>query len=104
MSIIEYLLACYGITLIVTESKIFKPFREFLKKRNDFIYSLFSCMMCLGFWVGTVVFLLDNLIPFKFITHELIFYSILHGAMVSGVNWFLYLILLNLEERVKDRL
>jgi hypothetical protein len=104
MNLIEYLLACYGITLIITQSKIFKPFRDFLKLRSNFMYYLFSCMMCLGFWVGLSIFLLDSFITYGIISYSLIFYAIMYSAIVSGVNWFFYLVLLNLEKYVKDEL
>ncbi len=43
-----------GCCLILKYGKILNPIRDFLIKRSDFLKELFSCCMCLGFWVGIV--------------------------------------------------
>jgi len=54
-----------GLTIIISASLLFKPFREFFNKKNPvmaFIYKLLSCTMCLGVWIGlTMVFFHDHL-------------------------------------------
>ncbi|MBU4295126.1 MAG: DUF1360 domain-containing protein [Desulfobulbaceae bacterium] len=35
----------------ITETKIFNPFREWLKGKNAFMGKLFSCGYCLGHWI-----------------------------------------------------
>ena len=52
MSILFFILACYGLTMIIVQSKIMEPVREFFAARVKFIYQLLHCMMCTGFWVG----------------------------------------------------
>lgn len=98
-----------GITLIITQSTLFSSFREMLKKNNVFFYDLFSCPMCLGFWVGIFVF---NFCPeeinvfmlktYNFIDYNdfmndyklsYILYNVYVGAIISFINWLSHNIL-----------
>lgn len=111
-----------GITLILTQSSLFHNFREFFKK-IDFLYDLFSCPMCLGFWVGIFVFIFspEEFNQFKltektegnivemydfFINYEFsyILYLIYIGSVSSFINWVshnLLLLLINITEYIK---
>ena len=52
MEILIFILACYGMTMIVVYGKIFDAIRP--------QYHFFKCPMCMGFWVGIVNwFLID---------------------------------------------
>ncbi len=42
----------HQITLIVTESLLFKPLRRFVKMRSHYLGELVSCHLCFGTWVG----------------------------------------------------
>lgn len=108
---IFYILGCYGLTTIIVQSKIMKPFRMFFKKNVPFIFKLLNCMMCTGFWVGALTsivfrysisyFLFFNNTPNLF---NLFSYIIFDAAFISGVVWLIYLIQLNLERHVKNEL
>ena len=52
MNIIYVLIACIGLTIIITQSTLFSPFREFIERRSSFFGDLIECPMCTGFWVG----------------------------------------------------
>ncbi len=41
-----------SISFTVTETKLFKPLREWMKKKNVFFGDLLSCGYCLGHWVA----------------------------------------------------
>jgi hypothetical protein len=111
MMLLYFIMGCYGITLLLVQSKIMEPVREFFKDRVNFVHKLLNCMMCSGFWVGLFFSL-----GFKFspsydlfsAAHsnilQLITYSIFDASFISGVIWLLYLIQLNLERHVKDEL
>jgi hypothetical protein len=47
---IAWALITFGITLVVTGSSLFKPFRASL--RPGFFQKLLSCPMCFGWWTG----------------------------------------------------
>jgi hypothetical protein len=44
-----------SISFTVAEAKIFRPFREWLLSKNQFLGSLFSCGYCLGHWVAFIL-------------------------------------------------
>jgi len=44
-----------SISFTVTETKIFKPLREWTKSKNTFLGELVSCGYCLGHWVAFVL-------------------------------------------------
>ena len=53
MKIVIYLsIVCAAISFTVTETKIFKPLREWLKKKSTFFGDLLSCGYCFGHWVA----------------------------------------------------
>lgn len=52
MDFIYWILVSFGITTIISTSKIFKPVRKFIGDRSRFLGELLSCSMCTGFWVG----------------------------------------------------
>jgi len=54
------LITISSIVLILTTSKLLKPFREFLSRKSIFLGKLFSCQMCLGVWVGLIYFFIPQ--------------------------------------------
>jgi hypothetical protein len=41
-----------AISFTISETKVFLPFRVWIKKKNSFLGDLFCCGYCLGFWVS----------------------------------------------------
>lgn len=56
LAMIQFLLATYGLTLIVTQSKIFRPVRGLFEGTSNRLLKFFGdmlhCPMCFGFWSG----------------------------------------------------
>jgi hypothetical protein len=133
MGLIFYLLGCYGLTTILVQSKIFKPIREFFKGAapgtsgtsgssgssgtsgtsgtSGFIYSLLTCMLCTGFWIGVLTSTgFKYSISYSIFSNghtnllELLLYTLFDGAIVSGIMYLMFLIQLNLERHVKDEI
>lgn len=50
-AIVIWVLVVYGVTLVITCSKIARPLRQLLS-RWTFTHDLIVCPMCVGFWVG----------------------------------------------------
>ena len=68
-----HMLIYYGLTAIIVDSKIVKPFREYLKSKNEFLKGLLGCYQCTGFWIGALIFLV---MPYtNFILLDMIFSS-----------------------------
>lgn len=45
-------LATASISFTLTETKLFLPFREWVKEKNSFLGKLLSCGYCFGHWVA----------------------------------------------------
>ena len=41
-----------AVSFTVTETRLFKPLREWMKKRSEFLGDLLSCGYCFGHWVA----------------------------------------------------
>lgn len=51
MNLLLFLLICWGMTQIITTGKIFEPIRNYLN------LEVLRCSMCMGMWVGIIIFL-----------------------------------------------
>ena len=71
MILTAFILACYGMTMILVYGKIFNKIRP--------KYHMFHCAMCMGFWVGVFNSFLLSL-PFNFF---------IAGCISSGTSYFL---------------
>ena len=73
MEIIYFILSCFGITQIITKGNLFTGLRRFGK--------FWGCPMCIGFWVGSLVYLLN---PYTTLfNYE---YSILNFILLSSLS------------------
>lgn len=104
MGLFYFIFVCYGFTMLIVQSRIMKPFREFFKEPNPMIYKLLNCMMCVGFWVGLIVSFTVNYSPDFIGLVERFSSHFFDAAFISGTVWLIYLIQLNLERHVKDQL
>ena len=52
MSILLIFIAGVSITNLLVNSVILNWPRDWITSKSEFLNNLFSCMMCLGFWVG----------------------------------------------------
>ena len=80
-------LAVFGLSMILSISKIAKPFREFLFKKSLFLYDLIKCPMCNAFWIGVV---------YTIIWRGVTGCILMDGLVASGITLFLYCICWNL--------
>jgi len=44
-----------SISFTMTEARLFRPLREWLRSKNRFAGELFSCGYCLGHWVAFIL-------------------------------------------------
>ncbi len=104
-----FVFICYGITSIVVQSKLFKPFREVMKTRSKFFGSLLHCMMCFGFWVGLYVVPVLGFSPTAILfgktnldLYQKIIFTIFDAAFISGVVYYINIIELYIESKLPD--
>ena len=113
LPLLYFIFGCYGVTSIVVQSKIFKPFREWVKTKSNFFGSLLSCMMCFSFWVGILFVLVFNMSPSTmFYTTYIwcdkpnllnkIVFTIFDGAFISSVVYYINIVELYIESKLPD--
>lgn len=86
VSIVIWAMAVFGLTTIVTQSKLTRRFRERFQAWTGSTF--FSCPMCVGFWAGVGLALMDTT-PID-TTPWGVFLS---GCAASGVCWIGYVAL-----------
>ncbi len=56
MDLVQFILACYGLTMILMYGKIFNKIRP----KTGFFGNLLTCSLCTGFWSGLFMWLVSN--------------------------------------------
>jgi len=95
LDLLIYILVNIGITIIVTQSKLFKPLREyFCKISPNYLGVLVGCSLCTGFWSGlfTSLFFLS---PTLMINPSMwmFLFPLFDGAISSIVCFTFYLLI-----------
>ena len=95
LNFIIYLMINIGLTMIVTQSKLFKPIREIFCKINpNFLGVLFSCSMCFGTWSGILTSLIFYSPALSVNSYLNVFlYPILDGFISSVTCYVFYLLI-----------
>ena len=80
IGILVFILCAYGLTQILVFSSIFEPYRP--------SHHFFHCPMCVGFWVGVLLMLLN---PFTelFTFDVTLVNALLLGWLASGTSYAL---------------
>lgn len=98
MEFLINLLIIYGVSAVVTQSKIFEPLRDFTEKKSpEFWHYITSCMQCFPFWAGIFVCLIrgapvevtNDILPYWL---NLLFAYLFSGALYSGTTMFIHTI------------
>jgi len=84
MELLFFILSSYGLTQILCYGKIFEKWRPTHGKLGE----LFSCSMCMGFWVGTLLGLTDPFISLFDLTSSFLDIIVL-GLISSGTSYLL---------------
>jgi hypothetical protein len=90
---LSFVTACISFT--VTETKIFKPLREWLKKKSAFLGNLFSCGYCFGHWVAFFLVAIYKPRLFEFWWLLDYFFTALVIAWFSAIQWALMCLLMD---------
>ena len=84
MELLYFILSCYGLTQILVFSTIFEKVRP--------AHHFFHCPMCVGFWVGVLLLILN---PFTelFIFDVTLINALLLGWLSSGTSYALCMLI-----------
>ena len=84
MNLLLFILSSYGLTQILCYGKIFNSWRPTTGKLGE----LFSCSMCMGFWVGISLAVLDPFIGLFTLSTNFLDNFVL-GLVSSGTSYLL---------------
>lgn len=100
MILLTFILISYGACNNMIYGSIFEGWRNFLSKFGTGGYSLhklFTCFMCLGFWMGVALSLImyffgvSCLTPTGFLgVNNLFLLTFLNGLLSSGSVWLIH--------------
>tara|TARA_R110000796_G_scaffold252137_1_gene385312 strand:- start:11190 stop:11486 length:297 start_codon:yes stop_codon:yes gene_type:complete len=98
MELLVFLLIAYGITNIMVFSTIFEKWRNFwVRVSPNFFGNLFTCMMCLPFWVGVLLSYFAFPISGRYLDSMLLG-IFLDGCLTSGSVWLIHTLQEKLEK------
>jgi len=84
MSFVYFILCCYGLTQILAFAKIFNPIRP--------KHYFFSCPMCIGFWVGVFLMILNPYTELFTFSVSLV-NALLLGSLSSATSYALCMLI-----------
>lgn len=100
MILLTFILISYGACNNMIYGSIFEGFREYLSKFGTGGYSLhklFTCFMCLGFWMGVALSSMMSYFGFIHLTPvgslgvtNLFLLTFLNGLLSSGSVWLIH--------------
>ena len=93
--LIAWCLLVYGVTLIVTGSKLFEPLRQLDWPPS--VHHFLHCTMCVGFWVGCLACLmLPYLGPLRGLEEQVLWRAPAEGLMSAALCWVAHVTLARL--------
>ena len=95
MQLFVFVLACYGVTNIVTQSRLLRGLRDTLQRRSALAGHWIRCPMCVGVPVG-VLWTVAGLLPGPSL--GLFVDAAVGGAVSSAACWILRVVLHRLGE------
>lgn len=96
LELLIFILSTIGLTLIVTQSYLFKPIRNIASKMHPSLGKLLNCTMCFGFYTGMFI---KTLLLYN--NQEIISLSIIliYGFIGSFVCYLTYLLIKGLMDK-----
>ena len=94
MSLIIFILACWGLTHILVVGTIFDGPRDWITIKSEFLGKMLSCHQCCSFWVGMAMsFLIKDLPDISLGSFDFIFWGLISSGAVcllKALNYFLF--------------
>ena len=90
LNLLLFSLIAFGLTTIITISKIGHFWRQLAEKTHKKLGELFRCPMCMGFWVGLALSFWISPTAQLFYNTNILRQLLLDGILGSSVSWLLY--------------
>ena len=99
MELLIILLIAYGIANIMVFSSIFEKWRNFwVRISPNFFGELFTCMICLPFWIGLFIsFFIFSISTNYLEIHSILISTFIDACLTSGGVWLIH----TLQERLE---
>lgn len=100
MELLVILLIAYGMSNIMVFSSIFKKWREFwVRISPNFFGDLFTCMICLPFWIGALTSLFIFSVSSVYLSvNSTILSTFVDACLTSGGVWLMHTLQEKLEK------
>jgi hypothetical protein len=94
MSLLIFILACWGLTHILVVGTIFDGPRDWITIKNEFLGKMLSCHQCCSFWVGMAMSFAIQGLPDLFIGFfDFFFWGLISSGVIcllKALNYFLF--------------
>jgi hypothetical protein len=94
MSVLIFILACWGLTHILVVGTIFDSPRNWITVKSEFLGKMLSCHQCCSFWVGMAMYFVVTGLPDLFIGgFDFFFWGLISSGAVcllKALNYFLF--------------
>ena len=100
MELLVVLLIAYGMSNIMVFSSIFQKWRDFWTRVSpNFFGELFTCMICLPFWVGVLLSLFVFSVSSTYLDiNSTILSTFVDACLTSGGVWLIHTLQEKLEK------
>lgn len=94
MSLLIFILACWGLTHILVVGTIFDTPRDWITIKSEFLGKMLSCHQCCSFWVGMAMYFVVAGLPDFFIGEfDFFFWGLISSGaicLLKALNYFLF--------------
>jgi hypothetical protein len=94
MSLLIFILTCWGLTHILVVGSIFDAPRDWIIVKSEFLGKMLSCHQCCSFWVGMAVSFVVTGLPDLFLgVFDFFFWGLISSGVISllkALNHFLF--------------
>lgn len=94
MSILIFILVCWGLTHILVVGSIFDSPRDWITVKSEFLGKILSCHQCCSFWVGMGIYFMMTGLPDLFIYEfDFFFWGLISSGaicLLKALNYFLF--------------
>jgi hypothetical protein len=94
MSVLIFILACWGLTHILVVGTIFDSSRDWITIKSGFLGKMLACHQCCSFWVGMAMYFVMNGLPDLFIWgFDFFFWGLISSGaicLLKALNYYLF--------------
>jgi hypothetical protein len=94
MSVLIFILTCWGLTHILVVGTIFDSPRDWITIKSGFLGKMLACHQCCSFWVGMAMYFVMNGLPDLFLGgFDFFFWGLISSGticLLKALNYYLF--------------